>query len=428
MDERLLQFIWQQQYFNNIGLSVTSGESLTIISPGRLNSDQGPDFLESRIRLDGLEWRGTIELHVRTSDWLRHRHEKDPHYGNVILHVVWEHDHVSDQRAIPVLELKGRVPKMLLERYRAMMWQPAQIPCETQLTRLPSLHWHAWKDRLLTERMMSRSRHIIEWLQQTGGHWEEVCWWLLARNFGVRLNSDAFEQIARSIPLQIIARHKQQLIQVEALLFGQAGLLHTRFHEDYPRMLFREYRYLQHKWALKPVQQPLSFLRMRPVHFPTVRLAQLAVLLHQSNGLFGRLLEVKDVQEVRSWFKVTANDYWHYHFRLDEPAAYQVKHLGQMMQENIVINTLAPLLFAYGDYHGQPVYQERAILWLEASAPEHNRHSKLFARLGRKPLQAGDSQALIELKEQYCDQRRCLDCAVGNYLLKQPIDADNKPK
>ena len=361
MDERLLQFIWQQQYFNNIGLSTTSGEWLTIISPGRLNTDQGPDFLESRIRLGGLEWRGTIELHVRTSDWLRHRHEQDPHYGNVILHVVWEHDHASDQRAIPVLELKGRVPTILLEQYRAMMWQPAQIPCETQLTRLPSLHWHAWKDRLLTERMMSRSRHIIEWLQQTGGHWEEVCWWLLARNFGVRLNSDVFEQIARSIPLRIIARHKQQLVQLEALLFG-------------------------------------------------------------------RLLEVKDVKEVRSWFNVTANDYWHYHFRLDEPATYQVKHLGEMMQENIVINTVAPLLFAYGEYHRQPVYQERAVRWLEASAPENNRHSKLFARLGRKPLHAGDSQAMIELKEQYCDQRRCLDCAVGNYLLKQPIDADNKPK
>ncbi|MDF2382625.1 DUF2851 family protein [Nostoc ellipsosporum NOK] len=427
MDERLLQFIWQQQYFNNIGLSTTDGEWLTILSPGRLNRDQGPDFLDSRIRVDGLEWRGTIELHIRTSDWQRHRHEKDPHYGNVILHVVWDHDHAPEQRMIPVLELNGRVPHLLLERYRSMMWQPAQIPCEGQLTRVPSIHWHAWKERLLMERLTDKSEHILEWLQQTGGHWEEVCWWLIARNFGVRLNSDAFEQIARSIPLRIVARHKQQLNQVEALLFGQAGLLHSRFREEYPRMLFREYRYLQHKWALKPVLQPLSFLRMRPVHFPTVRLAQLSVLLHQSNGLFARLLETRELKEVRHWFDVTANDYWHYHFRLDEPAAYQVKHLGAMMQDNLVINTLAPLLFAYGEYHGQPVFRERALMWLEGVSPENNRYSKLFARLGRKPLHGADSQAMVQLKEQYCDERRCLDCVAGNYLLRNPIDADSKP-
>lgn len=427
MDERLLQFIWQHQYFNNTNLHTSQGELLTVLAPGRLNTNQGPDFSEARVRLGGLEWRGSVELHIRTSDWQRHRHEPDPHYGNVILHVVWEHDHPIMQRVIPVLELKGRVPGILLEKYRGMMWQPSGIPCEKQLFRVPPLQWEAWKDRLMVERLTDKSARIMTWLQQTEGHWEEVCWWLLARNFGVRLNSDTFEQIARSIPLQVIARHKQQLIQLEALLMGQAGLLHSRFREEYPRLLFREYRFLQTKWELQPVRQPLSFLRMRPVHFPTVRLAQLAALLHQSSGLFSRLLETRDLMEVKGWLDVTANDYWHYHFRLDEPAAYQVKRVGEMMQENLVINTLAPLLFTYGQYHRLPVYQERALSWLEQSPPENNRYSKLFTRLERRPAHAGDSQAMIQLKEEYCNHHRCLDCTAGNFLLKLAIDGDNKP-
>jgi hypothetical protein len=287
------------------------------------------------------------------------------------------------------------------------------IPCAGAVCQVNDLSWRAWKDSLLARRLSRKAEHTMTLLKELDYHWEEACWIMLASNFGVRVNKEAFEAIARSLPIAILARHKNQIHQLESLLLGQSGLLGNRFEEDYPRMLQREYRFLKKKYSLRPIHLPLHFLRMRPRNFPTVRLAQLAMLVHESAHLFSRIREAKDLSEILSWFDVTANDYWHYHFRLDEPSSFLIKRLGKDMKENLVINTIAPLVFAYGLYNRKEEYQQKAISWLEKTSAESNAIITGFHALGIKACNAFDSQALIELKQEYCDQKRCLECGVG---------------
>ncbi|HRF20530.1 MAG TPA: DUF2851 family protein, partial [Chitinophagaceae bacterium] len=239
------------------------------------------------------------------------------------------------------------------------------------------------------------------------------------RNFGMKVNADAFEAMSRSIPITILAKQKQQIHQLEALLLGQAGLLEGKLKDEYAVMLQKEYRYQKVKYKLKPIIIPLHFLRMRPVNFPTVRLAQLAMLVHQSAHLFSKIKEAGAVKEIKNWFDVTANDYWHYHYRFDESSSFKKKKLGEAMINNIIINTVAPVLFAYGSYHNEQQYKDKALLWLEGTAPEANSITKGFTGLGIENKNAFDSQVLIEMKNEYCNKKRCLECGVGNALLKQ---------
>lgn len=416
MTERLLQFIWQFQYFNSRELQTVEGESLQIIFQGNFNTNQGPDFLHGKVRIDNTEWAGTIELHIRSRDWNKHHHQHDPNYGNVILHVVWEHDGAIND--IPVLELQHRVPKLLLQQYEQWMESTAFIPCDRSITTLPRIHWHSWKERLLAERLTRKSGWFQSRLHQNNYHWEEVFWWLLARNFGGPVNADSFEAIAQSIPVKLLAKHKHQIHQLEALLMGQAGLLTADFTDDYAVLEKREYIFLQKTYQLQPVTQPLQFLRMRPGNFPTIRLAQLAMLIHQSSHLFALVRETTELKDLRKAFDVTANDYWHYHYRYDELSTYKPKKLGKMAIDHIIINTIVPSLFMYGLYHNDESYKEKALHWLEQTSAEFNTICTGFRSLSIHSRNAFDSQALIELKTQYCQQRRCLDCAVGNYLLK----------
>lgn len=416
MTERLLQYIWQFQYFNKDGLITSEGEKLKIINPGMLNHDQGPDFLHANIMIGSTKWAGNVELHLKASDWKRHRHENDENYRNVILHVAWENDlPVSN---IPVLELKDKVAKILLQRYEEMMNNSGFIPCENSIHSVRDIVWKGWKERLLAERLTRKAKQVEAFLQQNNHHWEETFWWLLARSFGVKVNMDAFEEMARSIPVNMLAKHKNQIHQLEALLFGQAGLLDKKFKDDYAVMLQKEYIFLKKKYSLKPIHQPVYFLRMRPGNFPTIRLAQLAMLIHNSAHLFSKIKEAGSVKEIRSWFNVTANDYWHYHYKFDEPSSFREKKPGESMTGNIIINTVCPVLFAYGDYHDENVYKERALKWLEGVKAEENRITKGFQNLDVSNKNAYDSQALIELKNEYCNKKRCLDCAVGNAILK----------
>lgn len=417
MTERLLQFIWQFQYFNKSELVTADNESLQILLAGQHNSNQGPDFQNAKISIHKTTWAGNIELHLKTSDWLKHNHQKDGNYGNVILHVVWEHDAVVND--LPVLELKNRVPKILLRRYEDLMQAAGFIPCEKSISTVRDITWKSWKERLLAERLMRKAAVVEKYLQQNNHHWEETFWWLLARNFGMKVNADAFEVIARSIPITVLAKQKQQIHQIEALLLGQGGLLEESFTEDYPQLLQREYRFQQSKLKLKPVSLPLHFLRMRPGNFPTVRLAQLAMLVHHSVHLFSKIKVAGSAREIKQWFDVTANDYWHYHYRFDETSSFKKKKLGAAMIDNIIINTMAPVLFAYGSYHNEQKYKDKALQWLEETAAEKNSITKGFTRLGIENKNAFDSQALIELKNEYCSKKRCLDCSVGSALLKK---------
>jgi hypothetical protein len=425
--ERLLQFIWQFQYYDTKELTTTAEEPVSIIFPGQYNTNQGPDFLNGRIKIGSTTWAGTVELHCKTSDWNKHKHYLDKNYNNVVLHVVWEDDghrnsvpvNTPEQSSgVPVVELQGRVSKILLQRYEELMKAESFIPCERSIHSIRDITWKSWKDRLLAERLLRKAAVVEKYLQENNYHWEETFWWLLARNFGIKVNAGAFEAIARSVPLSVLAKNKNQIHQLEALLLGQAGLLEENFTEDYPIMLRRTYQFQQHKYALKKSKEPVFFLRMRPGNFPAIRLAQLAMLIHHSAHLFSKIKEASSVNDVKKWFDITANDYWHYHYRFDEESAFKKKKLGMAMIENIIINTMAPVLFAYGEYHKEEKYKEKALQWLEETAAESNNIIKGFQQLGVENKNAFDSQGLIELKNEYCNKKRCLDCGVGNAILK----------
>lgn len=430
MTERLLQFIWQFQYFNKNELATVDGETVQVIMPGQYNQNQGPDFSNAKIRIDNTTWAGTIELHIKTSDWERHKHQEDKNYDNVILHVVWDDDGsrnsvpANNKRnsvplSVPIIELKSKVPKILLQRYEELMFSQAFIPCEKNIHAVRDITWSSWKERLLAERLLRKAGLVHSYLQQNNYHWEETFWWMLAKNFGMKVNGEAFESIARSIPLTILAKHKNQIHQLEALLIGQAGLLKEGFKEDYPRLLQKEYKFLQTKYNIRPIQLPVFSLRMRPGNFPAVRLAELAMLIHESAHLFSKIKEASSAKEIKQFFEVTANDYWHYHYQFDETSVYKKKKTGASMTDNIVINTVAPVLFSYGHYHNEQKYKDKALQCLEHVGAEKNMITNGFKQLRIENKNARDSQALIELKNEYCSKKRCLECSVGNAILKQ---------
>ena len=419
MTERLLQYIWQFQYFNKNDLITTAGEELMIIHPGIYNTHQGPDFNEGRIRIGENIWVGNIELHVDASDWHRHQHSNDKNYRNVILHVVWKNDDVDPEHNIPTLILEDRVPKILLQQYFSWMKENYFIPCESSAGNAGDLVWTGWKERLMIERLERKSRQVLELLRKNNFHWEETLWWMISRNFGLYVNADAFAEMASSIPYNLISKHRIQIHQLEALMFGQAGLLDAEFAEKYPSMLKKEYLFLQRKYNLEKIHAPVHFLRMRPACFPTIRLAQLAMLFHSTGNMFSAILHMETIIEVKMMLNITANDYWHYHFRFGEATIYQPKTLGGEMINNILMNTVATILFTYGKYHIEPAYQQKAVEWMSQLPAEKNSVMTKFRSIGVTSRNAADSQSLIELKSQYCDHKRCLDCAIANAVLKK---------
>ena len=421
MTERLLQFIWQFQYYNSASLISEEGLPLTIIHQGQYHKNQGPDFTDGKVIIDGTTWAGSIELHLRSSDWIRHHHDQDINYRNTILHVVWQHDAIikhPDGSVIPTLELQHRVAKTMLQHYDVLQQSNRPVPCDRFLPALDNLKWSVWKDRLLVERLQQKSANIITRLQQARHHWEEVFWWMLARNFGSKINAECFEQVARTIPIATLAKHKNQIHQLECLLLGQAGLLQDNFTEAYMQLLQKEYNFLSKKYNLSRVSIPPHFLRMRPANFPTIRLAQLAMLIFNSKHLFSTIIEAHHSDEILKLLDVTANDYWHYHYLPGESTSFKPKQLGKQMAANIVINTVVPVVFAYAQYHKQDELKEKAMQWLTQLIAEENSITKAWKNREVPNEHAADSQALIELRNSYCAARRCLECAVGNKVLK----------
>jgi len=416
MTERLIQFIWQFQYFNKGELQTTAGEEIQIIFPGTYNTNQGPDFNDAKIKIGKTLWAGNIELHLLSSDWNKHKHQHDKNYDNVILHVVWEDDFPNYN--IPVLVLKNRVSKILLQKYEELMNTNGFIPCENSISSIKPIVVQSWKERLLAERLIRKSAIVQTFFEQSNYHWEETFWWLLARNFGIKINADAFEAMARSIPVNILAKHKNQIHQLEALLMGQANLLNGKFKDDYSILEQKEYEFYKSKYKLRPGPITPFFLRMRPGNFPTIRLAQLAMLIHQSEHLFSKIKETGSLRDVKKWLDVTANDYWHYHYRFDEESPFKKKNLGAAMVDNILINTVCTVLFAYGHFHNEQKFKDKALQWMEEITAESNSITKGFQKTGLQNKNAHDSQALIELKNEYCSKKKCLDCAIGNALLK----------
>jgi hypothetical protein len=426
MKEDLLQYIWQFQYFNNSELYTSSGEAIRIISTGTHNTNQGTDFVNAKIKIGKTIWAGNVEVHINSSDWNMHHHSGDPNYNNVILHVVWNDNAIVKDRvgnSLHTLELKSRVPKLLLERYKMLMESSQFIPCESQLQQVNELTMANWKQRLVAERLIKKSANILAILKETNSHWEETFWWLVAANFGLKVNNDLFQQVAKMLPVSILAKHKNRIQQVEALLFGTTGLLEKEFQEKYPQMLQKEFLFYQKKYKLKIIDGELSFLRMRPANFPTIRLAQLAMLIHESEHLFSKIKSSSSLKDVKKMLQVSANDYWHYHYTFDETSDYKVKTLGKQMIDNIIINTIIPVLFTYGLHHNEQVYKDRAIKWLEEISAEKNSITSGFEKLNFSNKSAFDSQSFIQLKNEYCNKKLCLHCAIGNSLLKRSFNA-----
>ncbi|MCO6497645.1 MAG: DUF2851 family protein [Chitinophagaceae bacterium] len=430
MKEKLLQYIWRYRYFNQSELKTTDGEPLTIINPGSLNTDQGPDFLNARIKIGDTQWVGHVEVHIFSKDWNRHNHQTDPNYKNVVLHVVWQHDaDIKDASGnnLPTLELQSRVSKILLEKYEALMekeWNSnlSFIPCQNLLPPIEEVQIISWKSRLVAERLERKTKVVFEILEKTGYHWEETLWQMIAGNFGGKINGAFFRKVAESVPQKVLALHKNQLIAIEAILFGQAGLLNGDFNDKYPQLLKREYEHYKKKYTFQNVDGMVQFARMRPANFPTLRLAQLAALITKSSHLFSKIKETGSLKELKQYFESTEpNEFWAYHYKLDDDPHEErnEKPIGKQMIENIIINTVAPVLFAYGIHNDEGRLKEKVLEWLEEVAPEKNSITSGFQRLGFKNENAFDSQALLELKNSYCNERRCMECRIGHIILSQ---------
>ncbi|HEY2726595.1 MAG TPA: DUF2851 family protein [Parafilimonas sp.] len=422
MNERLLQFIWQFRYFNQTSLLTTDGKALQVIHPGNLNCNAGPDFFEAKIKINNTIWVGNIELHVYASGWKDHRHSSDKNYNNVILHVVWRNDATifdNNNQPIAALELQSLVPKITLQRFEHLMQTADEIPCAFALPVLNEVGWLSWKERLMAERLTEKSTLILQWLEQCNNNWEEVFWISLCRSFGMKVNAEVFENIAKTVTVNLLAKHKNQVNQLEALLLGQAGLLDENFEDDYAVMLQKEYKFLSKKYALKPVNKQPVFLRMRPSNFPTLRLAQLAMLAHQSSHLFSKIKSAKKLNEIFKWFDITANHFWNYHYTLKDETVYQPKTLGSSFIQHIIINTIVPVLFAYGINKNEDVWKEKALNFLMELLPEQNVITKQWKAHQVSNKNALESQALIHLKNNYCDKKKCLDCTVGVKLMRE---------
>ncbi|MFY7898748.1 MAG: DUF2851 family protein [Chitinophagaceae bacterium] len=423
MNEKLFQFIWQFQYFQFQALQTVLGEPIIIHKQGIKNQHQGPDFLDAKVSIGNVQLIGNIELHLNSSDWLKHQHTNDPHFSNIILHVVWQHDvDVTDIHGniLPVLELQNRVPKTLIDNYLALMLMP-NTPCQRILTStLNEIGWIAWKERLVAERLERKAGKILDLLHESKQHWEEVFWWQIAANFGMKVNSDLFENMAKSISINILAKHKNQLLQLEALLLGQSNLLNQEnSSEAYVLLLQKEYQFLQKKYILKPNAILPKFLRMRPANFPTIRLAQLAALIHQSSHLFSVLKECNRVEDVKKLFNISASEFWNTHYQIDVSSSENIsKQIGEDTIHNIIINTVVPILFAYGIFMKDEQFKEKAIQWLMQTKSESNHITISWKELKHKVKTALDSQAYIELTNEYCNKKRCLECAVGNSIIK----------
>ena len=418
MNEKLFQFIWQQGRFNQANLKTLSCERLFIIDRGVLNADQGPDFLNARIRINETVWAGSVELHLRETDWYKHRHNGDPNYENVILHVVFSADGNEASRTIPTLCLEGRIAHTLLSRHEQLFAAATELPCRNLLYGLDERIFFASNEKTLQERWQRKYNRILKNLEECKYHFEEVLWRLLAANFGSPVNAGSFEIIARSVPWGVVQKIRLKPHALEALLLGQGGLLSKKFREKYPCMRKREFESTSSKYKLERPQAPLHFLRMRPANFPTIRLVQLADLFIKQAHLFAKLRDANNCHELMNLLNVHAGDYWDFHYRPDEEAVYKKKVLGGEMKRNILINTFLPFLYSYGCYVQSEELKEKAKNWLRELPAEDNRLTRQFTGTPFPLNNAFDSQALIHLVKDYCNEKKCLECMIGSRILQ----------
>jgi hypothetical protein len=422
MTEEFLQYLWKFRLYKP-NLTLVTGEPLEIIHPGEQNSDAGPDFFNTRIRIGDTIWAGNAEVHIRASDWQRHNHQLDKSYNNIILHIVYENDLPvlrKDGQPIPTIEVIGQYDTRMFERYRSFMQNRQWIPCARLIAEVSDFEKDAWLESVLVGRLARKEKLIADILKQNQNDWHETFYRSLARAFGFKLNADAFEAMAKSLPQQYLGKHKDNLLQLEALLFGQAGLLSEEFTDQYAQTLWYEYTFLRKKFSLEPINGHLwRFMRLRPSNFPTIRIAQFAMLIHQSAGLLSKLLEAGSKMQLFQLLDAGCSEYWQTHYTFNKPSPTKEKKLGQNSAVLLIINTLVPFMFALGRLKDDQSLKDRALQLLQDLPGEVNSITKKWVTLGVDAKTAAQSQALIELKNNYCDLKKCLNCRIGNALIRR---------
>ena len=419
--EQLLHYVWKHKIFPLKELKTTTGQQVEVIDTGLANTDAGPDFFNAKLKLDGVLWIGNIEIHERSSDWFKHGHHADAGYNSVILHIASEIDtEISRSNGERIPQIQLICPEAVRTNYKELLETDSYPPCYRIIPSLPPFTAHSWMTALQMERFEQKATLLNERLKRCQGNWEDAFFITLARNFGFGLNGDAFETWAHRLPFRAVDKHRNDLFQIEAIFFGQAGILEESDGDGYYLRLKKEYTYLQHKFGLIPMDASLwRFLRLRPANFPHIRIAQLACLYHRAYGLLSRIMETETLQGVRDILKGGTSEYWLTHYTFGGSSPSRPKTLSNTSLDLLIINTVVTFLYAYGLHKGNRVLCARAGSFLEELKAENNYITRMWEQCGMKASNAADSQALIQLKKEYCDKKKCLYCRIGYEYLKR---------
>lgn len=421
--EKLMQYVWKHRLWRSEDMVTNTGKKVRVVDPGLLNTDAGPDFFNAKIEIDGHMWVGNVEMHYRATDWKRHRHDSDKAYDSVILHVVAKDD-------APVRRSNGElIPQLVLEvspqfnaDYASLVGATIEVPCATKIKQVPHLTIVEWVEGLAFERLHGKVERIHQLLDSFNGSWEDVCYVTLARNFGFGINNDAFERLARRTPLRLLGKHSDSVLQIEALLFGQAGMLDAQKPgmDSYYNQLCTEYAFLSNKFQLTPMEkESWKLFRIRPQNFPYRRIAMLAQFIEGGFRMMNRILEAEGEKEMRALFEMELSGYWTKHYTFGKPNERATATLSRSSIDIILINTVAPLLYAYGELTGNYEMTDKAIKLLEDLRAENNSIVSHFVAYGIDCPDALTSQALVQLKREYCDARKCIYCKIGHHLLSK---------
>ena len=429
--EQLLHYTWKHKLFPLKDLTTNDGQFVEIIDPGLHNRNAGPDFFNAKVRIGTTMWVGNVEIHDKSSDWYQHGHDKDSSYDNVVLHVAAELDTEvmkSNGEYVPQLQLS--VPEDVMQHYDELQRTDEYPPCYKVIPDLSAIIIHSWMAALQTERLEQKTEAIRQRAEQCNGSWEDAYFVTLARNYGFGINGDVFEQWAYNIPLNAVAHHRDDLFQIEAIFMGQAGLLELEaipeyyqreaLNDGYFAKLRNEYQYLAHKFSMKPIDFKLwRFLRLRPQNFPHIRISQLANLYYQQKAGLSQLMECETLDELKQVLKSQVTPYWETHYAFGSTSTKSEKHLSYGSINLLMINTAIPMLFAYGRHTAKEVLCDRAFDFLEQLKAENNHIIRMWQQVGLPVKSAGDSQALIQLKKEYCDKKDCLRCRFGYEYLRR---------
>lgn len=424
MKEEFLHYLWKYRLYNPDKLFDKDGNKITVLNPGEYNRDSGPDFFNARVSIEGTIWAGNVEIHTKSSFFDIHGHQNDAAYNNVILHVVADNDKsVYNARGEEVLTAAIEFDPSLYEKYVSLINNPYIIACQNEIKKIDSILIRHWLNSLVIERLQNKSELILKIFSETGNDWEETFYRLITRYFGFRVNTEPFELLANALPFRIIRKHADNRFQIEALLFGTAGMLEEglfkeALSDEYYRDLIKEYRILSAKYTLQPIHGwQWKFSRLRPSNFPTVRISQLAAMLSDAGGLFSKVLEATEIRQLKEVFEVTASHYWDNHFVFGKKSKIFLKSSGSQATDILLINAVIPVIFVYGQSRDFQDICERALSFLESIHAEQNTIITEWKTAGIVPESAYYSQALIQLRNEYCRKRKCLDCRIGTKLI-----------